>query len=140
MKHDPVWPFVAQSGRARLEDEAGYRMWFAKAFGDGEEGEIVVRRRKRHRSSPANRYWWGVVIRTLCQELGYADPEELHEAIVFKFRPADPDPITGSPRRQRTSAMSSDEFSTLTSEVRLWAEADLGIYIPTPNEVDGAAA
>ncbi len=134
-KHEHTWAAVAQGGSPHLEDVAAYRTWFAKTFGDGEEIEVIVRRRKRHRSSPANRYWWGVVMRVLCEDLGYADPDELHDAIVYKFRPADPDPLTGAPRRQRTSAMTSDEFGELISDVRMWAEADLGIYIPLPNEV-----
>ena len=138
VRHEAIWEAIVEDGRARLEDEAGYRKWFARAFGDGEEVEVVVRRRRKQRSSPTNRYWWGVVIKTLAMELGYADPEELHDAVVLKFRPADPDPITGVPRRERTYDKDGVWFSDLISEVRMWAEADLGIYIPLPNEAEAA--
>lgn len=108
-------------------------------FGDGEEVEIVVQRRVKRRSAQANRYWWGVVIRVAAESLGYSDPDELHEAIVHKFRPLEPDALTGAPRRMRTSKMTSEQFSDFTSEVIQWLETDMGIRVPRPHEIDEAA-
>ena len=105
----------------------------------GEEVEVTIQKRRRRRSNQANRYWWGVVIRTAAESLGYADPEELHEAVCFKFRPLPPDPLTGAPRRARTSQMSSQEFTDFASEVIQWLEADLKIRVPRPHEIDEVA-
>jgi hypothetical protein len=41
-----------------------------------------------------------------------------------------PDPVTGLWRRESTREMSTDEFAAYASEVRMWAEADLGFRFP----------
>ena len=98
----------------------------------------VIKRRRPARSLPANRYWWGCVLRVAAEALGYADPDELHDAIVTKFRPLPPDPVTGLTRRRRTSEMDTQEFSDLTSDVIQWLEADLHIRVPRPGEEEAA--
>lgn len=131
-RHDRVWAAVNEGGKCELlpRERAAYRRWFAAAFQDGDELDVIVRRRRRARSIRSNAYWWAVVVKTLADECGYADPDDLHEALVMKFRPADPDPLTGSPRRESTHDKDSAWFSALIADVKLWAEADLGIVIP----------
>lgn len=118
-------------GKPKLEgyDKLPY-LWLLATFGDGEELQISVRKRKRTRSTKANAYYWGVVVTTMARELGYADKDELHDALVSKFRPMPPDPVTGLLRRESTRDMSTDEFSAYASDVRMWAEADLGMRFP----------
>lgn len=125
----PRWfDAVKVEGKPKLEgyDRVAYLRLLAE-FGDGEELQISVRKRKRTRSTKANAYYWAVVVTTMAKELGYADKDELHDALVSKFRPLPPDPLTGLMRRQSTREMTTDEFSAYASEVRLWAEADLGM-------------
>lgn len=86
------------------------------------------------RSIQANRYYFGRVVRTIGDELGYADPEDAHEAIAFKFLRVEDDPITGSPRRRRTRDMTSSEFSDYVTRVITWAETEMEIRIPRPGE------
>lgn len=131
-RHEASFEGYAHDGKFAFDDAtaAAYRKWFGQAFGDGEPVEVIFRRPRKSRSPAANRYWWGVVIKTLATELGYADPEELHNALVFKFRPSEPDPLTGSPRRESTHDKDTTWFSDLISDVKMWAEADLNIVIP----------
>lgn len=107
----------------------------ARKLGDTEVWCLVTRRRPL-RSSAANRYWWGCVIKTAAESLGYADSDDLHDAIVMKFRPLPLDPTTGLMRRRRTSDMTTQEFSDLTSDVIQWLEADLHIRVPRPDEIE----
>ena len=122
-------------GKPHLEsyEKLPYRRALAD-LGDGEEIQISVRKRKRIRSSKTNRFYWGVIIRVAARELGYADPDELHEAFVYKFRPLPADPVTGLVKRARTSEMTTDEFSAYVSEVRTWLECDLGMRFPEEGE------
>ena len=123
-------------GKPKLEgyDKLPYLRLLSE-FGDGEELQISVRKRKRTRSAKANAYYWAVVVTTMARELGYADKDELHDALVSKFRPLPADPVTGLMRRESTREMSTDEFASYASEVRMWAEADLGFHFPE-HEID----
>ena len=96
-------------GKPHIEryDRLPYKRALAE-LGDGEEIQVSVRKRKRIRSTKANRFYWGVIIRTAARELGYADPDDLHDALVTKFRPLPNDPVTGVMRRERTSEMTTD--------------------------------
>jgi hypothetical protein len=110
----------------------------------GQPVEVIVRRPRRQRSSQQNRYYWGVVIRMGAEQLGYDDPEDLHEALAMKFLRTDPDPITGSPRRHRTPQTNTAEFSSYTERcreflMRFCSEQGNEFYIPLPNEVDWSA-
>ena len=124
-----------EDGKPHLErwEKMAYRRELAD-WGSGEELQIAVRPRKRIRGPRANRFYWGVIIRTLARELGYADPDELHDALVTKFRPLPADTVTGLMRRERTSQMTSDAFTDYVSDVKMWAEADLGMRFPEEGE------
>jgi hypothetical protein len=129
---------VAQDGKLHLTAPVAYRQ-HCEQYGDGEEVEITVRLKRQRRSSQANRYWWGVVMRVAAESLGYADPDDLHEAVCYKFRPLPNDPLTGAPMRTRTSKMTKDEFRAFTDDVIQWLETDLGIRVPRPDEIEDAA-
>lgn len=86
------------------------------------------------RSNPQNRYYWGVVIDILSNELGYT-PEEIHEILRQKFltRKAlvkDEEfviPIS-------TTTLTTVEMENYLTKIREWASLYSGIYIPEPNE------
>lgn len=65
--------------------------------------EIIVRKKRQHRTKPQVAYYFGVVIPALASELGYRRDEhyQLHDGLMFKFWPLEPDRLTGSPRRRR---------------------------------------
>lgn len=111
----------------------------AKAYGQhqrslaGKHIEIVLRKRRTKRSSQANRYYFGVVVKHLAEYCGY-DPQEMHEALAMRFLRIEDCPITGAPRRKRTPETDSSEFADYVDHcIRLAAE--LGVVIPQPHEV-----
>lgn len=109
------------------------------------EGEAVVATLKKHRpykerSNEQNRYYWGVVVKILSNELGYTS-EEVHEVLKYKFLLAERI-FTNKKGEQRllhvagsTASLSTSDFESLMSQVRTWASMELSIYIPEPNEV-----
>ena len=99
----------------------------------GQAVEVVVRKPKSQRSSQANRYYFGVVVKLLAEFCGY-EPDEMHEALAFRFLRIEDDPITGSPRRQRTPKTNTKEFADYVDQCIRFA-AELGVYIPQPGEV-----
>lgn len=100
---------------------------------DGRAVEVTIRRVRQQRSLKANAYYWGIVLETIRQELGW-DKDDLHEALALKFLRVDDDPITGLTRRKSTRDLSTDEFSAYTDDCIRFA-ADYGIVVPAPNEV-----
>jgi hypothetical protein len=109
------------------------------------EGEAVVATLKKYRpykerSNQQNRYYWGVLVKILSNELGYT-PEEVHEVIKYKFLLTERTFTTkeGDVRQLfvagSTASLSTSDFEALMSRIRSWASAELSIYIPEPNEV-----
>jgi hypothetical protein len=99
----------------------------------GEVVEVIIRKRRSKRSDRANRYYFGVVIKLMAEHCGY-EPDEMHEALAFRFLRVEDDPITGSPRRKRTPKTNTAEFSDYVDQCIRFA-AELGVYVPQPHEV-----
>ena len=97
--------------------------------------EIEVRPVHDRRSSKQNRYLWGVVYKTLSDQLGYT-PEEMHEICKIKFNLKKYDLPDGEHIEAggSTRGMDTAEFSRYTDEIRDWASQFLSCYIPEPNE------
>lgn len=99
----------------------------------GKHVEGIIRKRKTKRSSPANRYYFGVVVKLLAEHCGY-DAQEMHETLAMRFLRIEDCPVTGAPRRKRTPETDSAEFSEYVNHcIRLAAE--LGVVIPDASEV-----
>ena len=95
--------------------------------------ELVLRKRRTKRSSKANRYYFGVVVKLLAEHCGY-DVQEMHETLAMRFLRIEDCPVTGAPRRKRTPQTDSAEFAEYVNHcIRLAAE--LGVVIPDANEV-----
>ena len=93
----------------------------------------------KYRTTPENKYYWGVVIDLLSDELGYT-PEEMHEILKIKFlcykihlkhKDGSVEEITYG---KTTKDLTTKEFEEYLTKIRTWASADLGILIPLPNE------
>lgn len=97
----------------------------------GKHVELTLRKRRTRRSSQANRFYFGVVVKLLAEHCGY-DTQEMHEALAMRFLRIEDCPITGAPRRKRTPDTDSAEFSEYVEHcIRLAAE--LGVVIPDAN-------
>lgn len=90
------------------------------------------------RSLPENRYYFGVVLKILSDELGYSVNEVheltkqmfLSEVIFLKTKEG----VKEIHIPKSTTNLKTVEFEEYLSSIRQWASMELGIYIPTPNE------
>ena len=99
----------------------------------GQFVEVILRKHRSKRSSQANRFYFGVVVKLLAEHCGY-DAQEMHEALAMRFLRIEDCPITGAPRRKRTPETDSQEFAEYVDHcIRLAAE--LGVVIPDPHSV-----
>lgn len=127
MSKERTFTAVVSDGKAHLTAPVAYRQ-FLSQFGDGEELEFEIRPKRQRRSSQANRYYWGVVIKALSDYTGY-EADEMHECLAMKFLRIEDDPITGSPRRKRTPKCNTAEFSEYVDRCIRFA-AELGVVVP----------
>jgi len=101
---------------------------------EGQEVEIVVRKKRSKRSDQQNRYYWGVVVKMIADHCGYFS-DEMHEALKLKFLGASTDEH-GLVKIRSTAKLSKDEFIQYLNAVVQFAAMSLGVYIPGPNEVE----
>ena len=94
-------------------------------------GRYVLTLTKETRSSEANRYLFGVVYKTIADELGYS-VDEIHDAMKDKFRSRE-DPSTGL-KIVRSTITDGDDFWQYVNEIKMWARTFLCIELPDPNE------
>lgn len=102
--------------------------------------ELYVQRLRAARSQQANRYYWGVVIKALCDHTGYT-PDELHEVLKQKFLPKSLALLDGNGDVKgefvmggSTAKLKVDEFHAYLEQVRRFAAEELGVYTPDPGE------
>jgi hypothetical protein len=98
---------------------------------DGGIWDVIIKRPEKIRTDPQNRYYFGVVVKILADELGYTK-DELHEALKWKFLQV-PGPL---PTVKSTAKLSTVEFIDYIDEVVRWAAQDLGVVLPDPEETE----
>jgi len=92
----------------------------------------------RQRTSPENRYYWGVVVSILSDYTGFT-PDEIHEILKRKFlrqlkfvQTKNGFEEVEIPRS--TTELTTSEMEVFLRSIREWSSIELGCYIPLPNE------
>lgn len=93
---------------------------------------LTIKKKVKPRSLNENAYHHGVIVKILADHTGYT-PAEMHDCLKLKFL-SEEDVRTGLVKLGSTAELSTLEFERYCTEVRQWASADLGCYIPLPNE------
>ena len=111
-------------------DPTAFRLTFAKL--EGKAVEVVVRKKKKHRSGAQNAYYWGIVIDIISGATGFT-PQEAHDAMRFKFLTD----MTGElPKVRSTADLTTVEFLNYTASIQQWAAEFIDCFIPDPESVD----
>lgn len=93
--------------------------------------EVIVRTPRKPRTSPENKYYWGVILKMIADETG-ATPEDVHQEMRRMFLRAGGETI---PITKSTTELSTTEFEDYLSKIRMWAANFLNLIIPLPGEV-----
>lgn len=96
--------------------------------------EVTIKPHKLTRSQRQNRYYWGVVIKTLSDFTG-DDAEATHKALSEMFLHGEKVTALGIEVMvyPSTTKLNTKEFSAFVDAIRHFAMHDYGVYIP---EVD----
>lgn len=101
---------------------------------DGQDVEIVIKKRKKKRSCNQNSYYWGVVLKLISDYSGHTE-DELHDHFRARFLAV----RTGDFMRWKmhsTTALDTVQMEEYLAKIRQWASETLALYVPEPNEVD----
>lgn len=107
---------------------------------EGVEYTIYLMDKKKNRTLSANRYYFGVVLKTISDFMGNDNLDitidDLHEALKGKFN-SKVVLINGEAYDigESTKKLSQDDFIKYIEEIREWSLDTLNCYIPTPQEV-----
>lgn len=109
---------------------------------EGKEIELTIRKKRKHRSDPQNRYYWGVVvemIRAGMKEMGdTVTPNQVHEFLKWRFlRVSKVDETTGEVLYEyvgSTAKLKTVEFWEYIEKCCQFAAEMLGVSIPLPQQ------
>ena len=90
---------------------------------------------KKDRTLPQNRYYFGVVLKHICDYTGFTSLEA-HDLFKDNFLPKKTVTI-GSKTIERTPStteLSTVEFNNFIDDVTRYVAEELGLYVPLPNE------
>jgi hypothetical protein len=102
---------------------------------NGKEVSVIVNKHKKHkdfRSNNQNKYYWGVCVALIAEHTGYTT-DEAHEALKYQFLL---DRSGKLPIVRSTKDLDTEEMEVYLNYIRQWASAELGVYVPLPNETD----
>jgi hypothetical protein len=98
--------------------------------------DVVVKVHRKDRSDNQNRYLHGCILPTLCNHTGYS-ADEMKDIVKTMFlrrfviiNGKEIEVVRG------TAKLTTLEAETFFEQIRRWAALELGLSIPTPNEVD----
>jgi len=100
--------------------------------------EFVIKSNEK-RSIPENSFYWGVVLPTVSDHLGYTN-DELHEIFKslflseVKYIKMNNGQIREVRYAKSTASLKVFEFEQYLENIRTWSALELGISIPLPNE------
>jgi hypothetical protein len=129
----PLFHGKVEKGRLVLEDSASYRKYIVGM--EGKRVSMSVKKYREPRTDNSNRYYWGVVIETIAEHLGY-DKDDLHDALKFKFLSSKCYDEKGLLMIGSTAKLTTDEFTQYINKIVIWAAQDLQIYVPDPGHTD----
>ena len=136
----PVWSGVCDaSGVMHLDAKRAFKAYVARLKNSAIE--LVVRKKRQTRSLKANAYWWGVVIPTIADELGYLqhEHEAVHDAVVRQIAGLRPGSDQRLQIRASTHDMSVEDFGLLIEQTVIWAAGE-GIVIPDPEHAEASTS
>jgi hypothetical protein len=92
---------------------------------------LLCEKAKQKRSLAQNRYYWGVLVKMLSDYTGFTS-NEMHQVLGNQLWSYEKD---GRKFIRSTTDMDTKEFSDKIEEARVFAQDNIGVYIPEPNEV-----
>lgn len=92
---------------------------------------VEIHKAKQKRSLKQNAYYWGVVVSILSDHTGYTS-DETHQELARMFLGYE---NNGKLFVRSTAKLNTVEFEAYMEKCREWANREMSVIIPLPNEV-----
>ena len=103
---------------------------------EGQDIDLTIEKHRSTRSVNQSRYYFGVIVKMLSDELGYTKGE-IHEILKGKFLSDEIRVGNETIRYSKSTAdLKTDAFENLMTDIREWASAELNIFLPLPNQIE----
>lgn len=99
---------------------------------EGKEVRVTIKQWRNIRSIEANAYYWGVVVKSICAEVGM-DTEEVHQELARMFLTYT-NPNTGRTYVKSTASLDTKEFMEYLDKCVQWAGEFLYLEIAPPSD------
>ena len=129
-----------RQGRLYFRDRRAMDL-HVSAFAEGAMVQVTIGAIEKTRSNAQNRYYWGVVVAYVREKIGLT-PKEAHALLGAEFLMVEErielpgGKVKTYGRIRSTSELTTAEFERYMDDCRMWAGVELGVGIPTPNEID----
>lgn len=130
-KASPIFLATVKEGKVLFEEKDLLKIHLSNL--EGKEIEVIVRPRRKERTTPQNRWYWGCVVAIPAHHYGYT-PDEMHTAYKLMFLRAPQDMLNGPPTLISTAKLTTTEFTEYIENCRKWC-AEQGLFIPDPDSV-----
>jgi hypothetical protein len=126
------FPGKVENGKLMLDNRQAFGAMVGRL--EGKRVVVQIGKQVNKRSLPQNSFYFGIVLKTLGDHVGYTT-DEMHDLMKFKFLCVDPDATLK--KWKSTTKLSTIEFNEYLEKISQFA-AELGCYIPDPNEAVAA--
>lgn len=109
------------------------RDYYIKNLKNGLRVVELLKPAKKPRSNNQNKYYWGVVLEIIANEIGIS-PEEAHDLMKIQFLKKHINEKLWTVKS--TATLNTLAFEEYLDNVRRFASMELNCIIPLPNEID----
>ena len=103
---------------------------------EGQDIDLTIEKHRNNRSTRQNKYFYGVIVKMLSDELGYTK-DEMADIVKGKFLSEEIKVGNDIIRYTKSSTLLNTlDFESLMTDIREWASAELNIFLPLPNQIE----
>ena len=129
----PIFYGTVRHGKIELENRDEFSIFLSKF--EGKDMALILKRASQIRSGAENRYYWGVIVRMVSDEMAVL-PDEAHDFLKSMFLKVGVE-VAGKRYEiiKSTASLSIAEFEDYCEMCRQWSANELNAPIPLPNEI-----
>ena len=123
----PIFRAIIQKGKVVFDNVDKFNEYLIPL--EDKDVDVIVRKHRKDRTHPQNRYMWGVVYKLLSETTGHT-VDEIHDSMRAMFLM---DNLGKFPIVRSSTSLSTVEMETYLENVRHWASTELNCFLPFPN-------
>ena len=128
---------TVEQGKLRVDFQANFERWLMTL--EGQRVTIEVKKFRKKRTLPQMKYYFGVVIESLLEPMGYRkdEKEKVHQIMKYMFlRTIDDNGYEYVPTLSEITKVDTVKMGDYLEQIKMFAAQELNTYIPDADEND----